>query len=95
LHNNDELIEVDKRLLFSTSVQDYTYLLDQAANERKAEQHELDKRKYAATSNSATPKTFFKTILGTFVATFAPRKAPKKNPMPMNAAIVKSTLPLW
>jgi integrase len=48
LHNNDGLTEAEKRLLFFTSVQDYAYLLDQAAYERKAEQHELDKRKVEA-----------------------------------------------
>jgi integrase len=48
LHNIDELTEAEKRLLFSTSLQDYAYLLDQAEYEWKAEQHELDKRKVEA-----------------------------------------------
>ena len=48
LHNNDELTEAEKRLLFSTSMQDYAYLLDQAACERKVEQHKLDKRNVEA-----------------------------------------------
>ena len=41
LHNNDELTEAEKRLFFSTSMQDYAYLFDQASYERKAARGEL------------------------------------------------------
>ncbi len=41
LHNNNELTEAEKRLILSTSVQDYAYLLNQEAEKHAAEGRQL------------------------------------------------------